>query len=277
MKKIILVVALFVVTFAVKAQQFNIGLGGGIYSTWLINSNVSDQAEDLDFSSTFGGQIGLNTQYYFKDNLAISMGLLFTGHNQKYTGILGTNGTNTLEDKIKLRYLDIPFLIRFGGGAKGAYFELGPQFSVLMGAKEDLSTSPSNTYFVNTTGGEIDIHDYSGKDVKSAYSSGGVAAIMGFGVDIDASENITVGTGLRLGYAFGDVTKSLGSDVATQTYALTGELAGDANAFSVPNFWANYNNKDVYTHKSTNRAFGGLFINIMYKIPVKGASKPAAK
>src|SRR3954468_4307875 len=122
MKKIFLGLALIFAGFAVNAQQqFNIGLGGGIYSTWLVNKNVSDQGDDLDFAVTFSGQIGINASYYFNDKLALSSGLLFSGHHQKYQGEFKAGGTiiSSYEAKAKLSYLDIPLLLRFGGGAKG--------------------------------------------------------------------------------------------------------------------------------------------------------------
>lgn len=248
MKKLFLIVALSAVAITTQAQQFNIGLGGGVYSTWLVNTNVSDQADNLDFAATFGGQVGLNMQYYFKDNLGLSIGLLYTGHNQKYTGSFDT--ISTYEAKTKMRYLDVPVLIRFGGGSKGAYFEMGPQFSVLMSAKETGFSTPTSP------------DDYTDRDVKPFLKSGGLAAVLGFGVDIDASENVIVSSGLRLGYAFGDLTKDFGSEDLATAY-------GSSDQFSVPVYWANFDNKNKYTHKSTNRAFGGLFLSVMFKIPSK--------
>ena len=128
MKKIFLGLALIATGFSVNAQkQFNIGLGGGIYSTWLVNKNVSDQGDNLDFAVTFSPQIGVNASYYFNEKLGLSTGLLFSGHSQKYQGEFkfGTTILATYEAKAKLSYLDIPLLLRFGGGKNGAYFEFG--------------------------------------------------------------------------------------------------------------------------------------------------------
>lgn len=251
MKKLFLIVALSAVAITTQAQQFNIGLGGGIYSTWLVNKNVSDQGDDLDFAATFGGQVGLNTQYYFKDNLGISLGLLFTGHNQKYTGDLGGNAS--YEAKTKLRYLDVPFLIRFGGGAKGAYFELGPQFSFLMSAKDQFTSSPAQA------------DDYTDKNRKENFKTSGLAGILGFGVDIDASENVTISTGLRLGYGFGDVTKEY-TQLEVAALAATDNLGFSTGAAHVKQ---GDGGGDTFQYAKTNRAFGGLFLAVMFKIPSK--------
>lgn len=252
MKKITLVLAFIAAAFIVNAQEFKIGLGGGIYSTWLVNKNVSDQGDDLDFAVTFGGQVGLNMQYYFKDNLGVSMGLLFTGHNQKYTGDFGSGGP-TYEAKTKMRYLDVPFLLRMGGGAKGAYFEFGPQFGFLMSAEDGASV---------TFGGVTT--DTNGVDVKSTLKSSNIAVILGFGVDIDASENVLISAGLRLGYGFTDVTKEYPSETA---------LFAETDNVAFPTFNAHYkqgdSGGDTFKYQSTNRAFGGLFLSVMYKIPSK--------
>ncbi len=255
MKKILLVISLAASGLVVNAQSFNIGLGGGIYSTWLTNKNVSDAGDELDFAVTFGGQIGLNTSYYFKDNLGLSLALLYTGHNQKYTGEYVQSGVDfSYTAKTKMRYLDIPLLLRMGGGGKGAYFEFGPQFTVLMSAKDD--------YTASVGGVETSLNDV---DVKSTMKGGGVAAILGFGVDIDASEVITVTSGLRLGYCFSDVTKEY-----------TMDQLNDLDVVAFPTANANaYDNSGNSKYKATNRAFGGLFLGVSYKIPMKGGSKGA--
>lgn len=262
MKKLFLIVALSAVAITTQAQQFNIGLGGGIYSTWLVNTNVSDQGDDLNFAATFGGQAGLNMSYYFKDNLGITMGLLFTGHNQKYTGDYDSKSTysgNSYTAKTKLRYLDIPFLIRLGGGAKGAYFEMGPQFSFLMSAKDEFSMTPT-------------VNEWSDVNRKDNLNSSTIAGVLGFGVDIDASENVVVTTGLRLGYGFNDVTKKI-DGVVNPINDATKYADQLVYGFSATNAQIKQGDSttdgDVVGYKATNRAFGGLFISIMYKIPGK--------
>lgn len=245
MKKLILSVVLIITVAAANAQEFKIGLGGGIYSTWLTNTNVSDQGDELDFGATFGGQIGLNMQYYFKDNLGINFGLLYSGHNQKYTGEFGSSFS--YEAKTKMRYLDIPFLLRMGGGTKGAYFEFGPQFGFLMSAKDEYTSDPS------------DPDDFSDRNVKESFKSTNIAGILGFGVDIDASENVMVTTGLRLGYGFTDATKEY-TEAEYAAVAAADELSGTTAL-------AHIDDDNNFNYKSTNRAFGGLFISILYKIP----------
>lgn len=254
MKKITLVIVLIATTLVVNAQEFKIGAGFGYYSTWLVNKNVSDQGDDLDFAATFAGQFGLNAQYYFKDNLGLNFGLLYSGHNQKYTGEESFGGTTiSYEFKTKMKYLDIPVLLRMGGGAKGAYFEFGPQFGFLMSAKDEASVSGGGMTF-----------DTSDVDVKSTLKSSNIALILGFGVDIDASENVIITTGLRLGYGLGDVTTEYADEAA---------FNAETENMALPTVFAhNHQNDsggDTFKYASTNRAFGGLFISVLFKIPSK--------
>ncbi|MFI5218414.1 MAG: porin family protein [Bacteroidia bacterium] len=254
MKKIILVIVLMASTLVMNAQEFKIGAGGGIFSTWLVNKNVSDQGDDLDFAATFGGQFGLNAQYYFKDNLGLTFGLLYSGHNQKYTGEESAGGiTVSYEFKTKMRYLDIPVFIRTGGGAKGAYFEFGPQFGFLMSAKDEASASGGGLTF-----------DTSDVDVKSTLKSSNIALVLGFGVDIDASENVIITTGLRLGYGLTDVTKEYKDEAA-----LNAETENVALPTAFAHNHQNDSGGDSFKYASTNRAFGGLFISVLFKIPSK--------
>lgn len=235
----------------VSAQEFKIGMAGGIYSTWLVNTNVSDQGDDLDFAATFGGQLGVEAQYYFKDNFGMSFGLLYTGHNQKYTGDLGNNVS--YDAKTKMRYLDIPILLRFGGGSKGAYFEFGPQIGMLMTAKDEYTSSPSKP------------NDWKDVDRKNSFKSSNIAGILGFGVDIDASENVLITTGLRLGYGFGDVTKELPE--ITKVDEATPLLYGFSTAAA--HIKQGDSGGDQLEYASTARAFGGLHIGVIFKIPSK--------
>ena len=251
MKKLIVTLVLICGIGLAHAQELKVGLGGGIYSTWLVNTNVSDQGDDLDFAATFGGQLGLELMYYFKDNLGLSTGLLFTGHNQKYSGA-DDNGDPLYDAKVKLRYLDIPVLLRFGGGSKGAYFEFGPQFGILMSAKDG--------YEGKVNGAEVVISDINTKD---SFKGSNIAGILGFGVDIDASENVIITTGLRLGYAFTDATKEFGNEAALNA----------APTVSFATYSAHYkqtdSGKSPFGYAKTSRAFGGLHVAVLFKIPSK--------
>jgi hypothetical protein len=248
MKKHVLTLCSLLLTYPLLAQEFKVGMGGGIYSTWLINTNVADQGDDLDYAATFGGQLGVEGQYYFNDNVGITFGLLYSGHNQKYTG---EEGNWSFDAKTTMRYLDIPVMIRLGGGMKGAYFEFGPQFGFLMTAKDEYTNSP------------VLIDNWKDKDRKENFKSSNIAGVLGFGVDIEASENVTITTGIRLGYGFSDVTK----EYTEMEAALL--LASDNLGFSTLAAHIKQGDAggDSFKYAKTNRAFGGLHLGVLFKIP----------
>lgn len=67
MRKLLLSIALIAGGITAGAQGLKVGLGGGVNSTWLLNKNVSDQGDAIDFASTMGGAFGLKAQYYFTE------------------------------------------------------------------------------------------------------------------------------------------------------------------------------------------------------------------
>jgi hypothetical protein len=118
----------------------------------------------------------------------------------------------------------------------GTYFEIGPQFGFLSTVEED---------FEPTTG-----IGYEGLDTKDIYNSTNIAAIIGFGVDIDVTEKIFITTGIRLGYGITDITE----ENAVYTY-----LRG-------PSGWAQREDSfGALDYSATNRVFGGLNLGVSYK------------
>jgi hypothetical protein len=232
------------------AKGVNLGLTGGLNSTWLFNKNVTDAGDHLDYFSTFGGNVGLNIFLVFNEKSAISLGLLYAGHNQKYQGTL----SNTLGDEvfsyenfIRLKYLDIPLLYRMQS-PKGPYLEIGPQFSILLSAKEDFSSTPL-IFFPN----------YSDKNFKNNFNSVGVGAILGFGVDFDAADNIIITAGMRFGYSFTDATEEFSISEINMLLI--------QDQLSYTSIISHLNNDGKFSYEPTKRALGGLVVGLAYKIP----------
>ncbi len=255
MKKIILSMALIAATTTLFAQKaFKVGLGGAFNSTWLINKNVSDADDELDVAITWGGNFGLNTQFYFNENVGLGLGIMRSGHNQKYTGDFENVGT--YDGKVMLRYMDVPLTLRLGGNEKGAYFEFGPQFSFLTKATETYEFSPSSSLF--------DDEKEEG-DVKFLYKPVTVGVVIGFGVDIKAGDQFTISAGLRLSY-MGNATKEFDEDELGDEY-------DDADLDFIPIAAAShFEDADIskdFDYQPTHRILGGIFLGVVYTIPMK--------
>ena len=223
------------ITSTVNAQDFRIGVKGAFNSTWLFNNNVSDKGDEIDYASTFSPSFGLSTILYFTENVGVSLDLLYATNAQKYTGkILGV----TYDASASVKYLDIPVLFRLSSEG-GPYVEIGPQIGLLMGETDEFKVSSLS---IDST-----------KDFKNDFNSMNLAAVLGFGYDIQANDNLFINVGLRFGYGINDVTKEYSQ---TEMGATDHSLASsEAHVDATGNF--NY-------HK-TNRAFGGLMVGLIFK------------
>ncbi|MGR6086615.1 MAG: porin family protein [Arcticibacter sp.] len=249
MKKALLTLGIALAAMTTQAQDFRLGITGGLNSTWLLNDNVFSANDGLDVASTFGGRFGLEGIYSFNEKVGMSIGLNFiSGHNQKYAG------DQTFLDgdlKTKLRYIDIPLMFRLTSGS-GSYFELGPQIGILSSAKEDFKSNDGQ-------------ESWSDVDVKSSLNTTNVAFVFGFGADIDVSENIFITTGLRLGYGFTDVTKDYPT---TQDFLNDNPDYVNNDAIYLTSVAAQQeitDNGATHDYKATSRAFAGLHLGVSYK------------
>lgn len=241
MKKTLTLILLLCSSQLIQAQEgLRLGLKGSYMSTWLFNKNVSDAGNELDYASTFGGTIGIQGVYMFAETYGINVEIVSAGHNQKYTG--DDNGV-TADLELKMRYIDIPVLFRVAS-EKGPYFEIGPQFSFLGSAKESATIN--------------DVKLYSDEDFKDNFNGFGLAAVLGFGVDIKLTDMVNLSTGLRFGYAFTDATKEF-----TQTEAAQ-KFGNDELSFVALS--AHTNQQGAFDYAKTSRAFGGIQLGLQVNL-----------
>lgn len=249
MKRILIVLLLGAFVTSVQAQEGSrLGIKGAFNATWLFNKNVSDKNASLDYASSFGPSFGLQFISMFSEKYGISGEILFSSHNQKYDGDLGNNVTYTNE--VNLTYIDIPLLFRVAT-ASGPYFEIGPQLSLLSGAKETFDISPGS------------IGDYSDKDFKDDFNSFGISGVLGFGIDISLTDQWILSPGLRFAYMFTDATteysenelNALNDAEKLSLNALANHTEGSGNLIDPDN---------KFGYAKSNRATGGLHISLSY-------------
>jgi len=242
---------LFLTSFLCASAQteddsFSLGIIGGVSTTWLINKNTFNAGEEVNVNTTFGGNLGISGLYSFNNAAGVYLALLYSGHNQSYRGEIIPE--ISFENKIKLIYLDMPVLFRLQS-KKGSYFELGPQLSILMSAKENFTSSPNSG---------LNREDYKNKDFRENFDNTNISAVLGFGFDFDASEVIMVSTGLRFGYSFTDVTKEFSETEMA--------LLETANQLSYTSILSHQAENNVFKYEPTTRFFGGLRVGVAYRL-----------
>lgn len=260
MKKTFALAALILVATAVNAQEVVLGAQGGFGTTWLLNNNVSDQDEELDFITSYGPVFGIEAGYLFKTMTNVKLGVMVEGNyavvNQDYAGKFEYDSVlYNLKVRDRLSYIQVPVLFHVTG--KAMFFEVGPQFSFLSAAEESFSTSPS-------TLSRPDL------DVLRGFNSSVVSVAFGFGAHFNVATNLFVDTRLRFTYGLTDATVDYGSETARNEAAnyLSSEYGGIAAHY------ANTAQKGEYTYKATNLATGHLLVGFTYRIPTYKKEQP---
>lgn len=249
MKKILAIAVIMITSLSSAQAQEGIRLGakGSFFSTWLFNKNVSDRNASLDYASSFSPTFGVQAIFMLKETFGISAEIIYASQKQKYDGYLG-NEVVTFTNELNLSYLDIPILARVSS-PKGPFFEIGPQVSLLMGAKETFEV-PSFSAL-----------NYSDKDVKDDFAGFGVAGVLGFGIDIKLTDMINLTTGLRFGYMFTDATTEY-SEIEFDAKSALETLSNVSGA-------SHTDTDDKFSYQKSNRAFGGLQIGVQIMLDKK--------
>jgi len=245
MKNFFVIIIICVFVQSSFAQEVRIGVKGAFNSTWLFNTNISDRGESADYQASWGSHLGLAFNYYFTEDLGIGVDLLYVTHTQNFLGNTfdGSGNGFAYTGEEVLTYLDIPVLFRISSEG-GPYVEIGPQVGLLLGGKEDFYLAYD----------ALNIIQYKDADYKKDFNSVNVAAVLGFGYDIKASDNLFVNLGLRFGYGLTDATVKFPEndfDIPFNHSAFSGFAHSDV--------------KGDYNYTKTNRAFGGLMLGLIYK------------
>ena len=199
MKKVLFSAVVFFTVIS-NAQDIKFGAKVGL--------NISNFSGDVtDSKSLIGAQLGGFAEISISDKFAIQPELLFSmqGAKSEYSeSIIGDSYRE--ESKLKLNYLNIPILAKYYVGDKFAVLA-GPQFGILMSAKE-------NYDITETIAGTTD--SYSGSaDAKDFYKT--LAVSFNIGAAFSITENIFVDARYNLGLSsiakdftdeFGDSTSA---------------------------------------------------------------------
>jgi opacity protein-like surface antigen len=188
MKKL-LFSAILLATGIVNAQEIKYGAKLGL--------NISNFSGDVtDSKSLIGAQFGGFAEIKISDKFAFQPELLFSmqGAKSKYTETY-LGDTYSEESKTKLNYLNIPVLAKYYIADKFAVLA-GPQFGILMSAKEDYDVS-------ETYSGVTDSYSES-VNVKNFYKS--LSLSFNLGASYSFTDNLFIDARYNLGLS--SITKN---------------------------------------------------------------------
>ncbi len=266
MKRILIICFATLIGFNANATLLHYGLIGGPSSTWLLNSNVSNIGEELNYKSSMGGGFGLSVTHNFVEKIGVRLDIMYSMHNQGYTGTLQESGVTleTYTAATHLSYLDLPLMFHLGA-SNGFYFEVGPQFGFLLGAKEDLTWSDATL-----------LDNRSGRDIKSDLNSMNIAAVLGLGYNVSIGGLFSLDLGIRLGYGLTDVTKTFTQadmDANDHGFNNTTSYPNDHGFSSIyahsNSFYHDFSSTktSTYNYTSTSRVFGSFLVGVNMKLP----------
>lgn len=216
MKKTLLIVLIFFGYTLANAQTwFDVGLKGGIGTSFMYNSQIFDNqlvVHKFKPGYTFGGKIGFN----FVQEHQITFDVMKSSFKQAFT--YRPEGWTASGDAVReFSFGGLDLLLMYRANRNGTYFEVGPQWS----------TYSKLTY--SDTGGDYISPDAVG-DIMSK-SNFGLA--LGFGGYIVGTDNFGITTGLRFNYMFNDMATAEGRDVNFPILQQTGKSNATHNLAAV--------------------------------------------
>ncbi len=216
MKKLVLLVATCIVINYIQAQVITqVGIKGGGLSTWILNSNVmagnSDTTYRLSGGYTVGAHFGLyfNKRTYYSHTMkGVQLEVNYTSHRQGYKSKTGT----PIDYKYawNLTYIDFGLYFQYMPSSDhGFYMLVGPQYSILMGAKDKGYVEIPNVARTS--------YD---NDITSKLAGGNFQMVLEMGQYFNSLKTPQLGfhVGLRLNYGINDITKPLRDSNPGQTY-----------------------------------------------------------
>ncbi len=183
-------------------KQLYLGVGGTGISTWITNQNNYGQPA-LDEKMTFAMAGNLNIGYDFTKNIGLKMEIGISRLGQNYSK---TRNDTTYTRNVKLNYLLIPLLFKYktGGSVARFYFLIGPQFALLLNAKQSyLKDGDPDDLTIRDLGNNM--HRISEETITSRFTSYDIFARLDLGVDISLLKFLVLNAGLNLNYGLTDI------------------------------------------------------------------------
>lgn len=194
MKKTLLVaILLLCINIGFSQTWFDIGLKGGIGTSFMYNSQIFDNQDIVHKFKpgyTFGAKLGFN----FIQEHQITFDIMKTTFKQGFTyRPADWTAVSDAEREFTIGGLDM--LLMYRANKNGTYFEVGPQWSTY------------STIKFSDNGGTI----FNEEAVADMITKSNFGMALGFGGYIFGTDNFGVTTGLRFNYMFNDMASSDGT------------------------------------------------------------------
>ncbi len=160
MKKIIVMLVFALGGSSLQAQVVKFGLKAGVNFANYQGGNI----QNVDFNTLTSYHAGLVTEIKVFENLSFQPELLYSTQGSELKG-LGTQIKN------ELGYLSVPVLAKFYLTKNRLSLELGPQASVLVSQRNNVSLGDSNTFDFAVVGG-LSYKITNGLFVSGRYAAG---------------------------------------------------------------------------------------------------------
>jgi len=202
-KKIILPIALLVLSVCTYAQSFEIGVRYLAVSNWFFNSNVSNSNNDgvENYQGVYSYSYGAQLAYNFSDHTGLEADVMLGTLSQNYNGNFSANGVmpsgtvykqnEEFNSESTVKVTQIPVFFRYLYG-NGSYVAIGPEVGLITDANFNI------TY----TGGPISSSQY---NTANCYPSNYIAGVLSFGNNIRIHNGLFFNINLRFSYDFTDL------------------------------------------------------------------------
>jgi len=236
-----LFIVLMISTVPLMAQKrLYFGLAGTGLSSVIINQNNYGLPFEMDYAFTMGVGGNANIGFDFNEHIGLKLEIGWAKLGQKYDDLY--NDTIYTRN-VKLNYLQIPLLFKFrtGGEVAKFYVMAGPQFNILLSAKQEYLKQEDIWDDEYTPGGWTQPIKIGESTITDRYNMLDIMGRIDFGVDIQIIPNLFLNAGLTFAYGFMEI---------------------NAPDWQIKNSDGNYD--------PSHNAYGGMTVGINYVLPVGG-------
>jgi hypothetical protein len=196
--------SLLVLSGPLAAQsQLYFGANGSILSTWTTNQ-MNYGKPDMDYKLTFNPSGNINIGYDFNKNFGLILAPGYAVLGQKYEDVINDTAYSR---RVSMGYVVIPLMFKFRttGDVARFYAMAGPQFNLLVKAKQDYfkndDISTEQVYNQNLN----DWVKVGQEEITDQFESFDIMARFEVGAEFTIIDNLFLTAGISMAYGLMDI------------------------------------------------------------------------